>query len=95
MRIFGEKPISRMNGVRTGDFGRAQDIGDIPIAQHAVGGPHAYPFISRTGVQAMDIGFRMNGDGFNPEFLTGSDDPEGDFTPICNQYFFKHSRPRE
>jgi hypothetical protein len=37
------------------------------------------------------IGLTIDRYRFNPHFLTGTDDAQSDFSPICNQYFFKHN----
>jgi hypothetical protein len=41
-------------------------------------------------VHGIDIGLRVNGDGFDIEFFAGADDAEGDFTTVGDEDFFKH-----
>jgi hypothetical protein len=41
-------------------------------------------------VHGIDIGFRINGNGFDAEFTAGTDDPEGNFPSVSDQNFFEH-----
>ncbi len=80
-----------MNGIGAGDFRRAQDIGNIAIAEGRVGRTHADLFVGGTDVQAGGVGFRMDGDGLDAELFTGADDPKGDLSAIGYQNFLEHA----
>jgi len=40
-------------------------------------------------VHRIDIGFGINSDSFDVEFLAGADDTEGDFTTVGDENFFE------
>ena len=44
-------------------------------------------------MQGLRIRFRVDSSRLNTEPLTSSDDPEGDFSPVGNQYFLKQKVP--
>jgi hypothetical protein len=44
-------------------------------------------FIGKLYVQAVLVGSRINGNGFDAHFAAGADDPEGNFPPVGDQYF--------
>jgi hypothetical protein len=44
-------------------------------------------------VLGPSIGFAEDGNGFNTEFLAGTDDPQGDFATIGDKNATEHSDP--
>jgi hypothetical protein len=41
-------------------------------------------------MQAVSVGRGINGDRFDTHFAGRADNPQCDFSAVCNQYFFKH-----
>jgi len=79
-----------MNGIHPGNFCRTQDIWDISVAQSPFRRPYTNMFIGIAHMQGVGIRFRINGHGFNAEFLTGPDYSNSNLSPIGYQNFFKH-----
>ena len=41
-------------------------------------------------METFQVGLGIDGDGLDPEFFAGSDDPEGDFAAIGDEDFLEH-----
>ena len=63
-----------MHGIHVGDFGGADDGGDIQVAARAFGRADADGLIGETHVQTVAIGFGIDGDGLDAEFFASADD---------------------
>src|SRR5579864_5784658 len=79
-----------MNGFHIGNFGRADDRGDVEIAARTLSRADANRFVGEAHMQAMTIGLRINGDGSDSQVLTGADDANGDLASIGDQDFLEH-----
>src|SRR6185295_3079338 len=91
VRILGEEAITGMDGVRSGNLGRAEDVGNISIAECGVGRSDADLFVGGADMAARRIGFGEDRDRLDAEFLTGLNDPERDLTAIGYQDFLEHT----
>ncbi len=89
--IFGKESIAGMDGVRSGDLGCTQNVGDISIAEGGVRRSDADLLVSGANMEACRIGFGKDCHGFNAEFLAGTNHPERDLTAIGYQHFLKHA----
>ena len=88
--VLGQETVSGMNGVHVPDFRRAQDPIDLQITFRARGRPDTNCFIRQLDVKGVDVGFRINRQGPNPEFLASPDDPQSNLAAVSDQDFFKH-----
>ena len=88
--VLGEESIAGMDGIRTGDLGRAQDVGNISVAESGVGRPDADLLVGCAYMRARRIGLRKDRHGLNAEFLTGPNHPERNLTAIGYQHFLEH-----
>ena len=81
-----------MDRVRAGDFRGGNDVRDIEVAFGRRAGADTDGFVRHLDVQAVAVGFGMDGDGFKPHLAAGADDAHGDFAAVGDQDFLKHSR---
>jgi hypothetical protein len=89
--VLGEEPIAGMDGVCPGDLGRAQDVGNISVAESGVRRPDADLLVGCAHMKARGIGLGIDRDGLNAEFLTGTNYAERDLTAIGYQHFLEHA----
>ena len=90
--VFGEKAVARMNGVRIGNLGRADDAVDLEIALRTRGRADANGLVSKLDMEGLDVGLRVNGDAADAEFLAGADDAQGDLAAVGNEETLDHVR---
>ena len=95
VRIFGKKPVTRMDRFDVRDFGRADDLRDVQVTFARSRRPDANGFIGESHVERVPVGFGIDRDRGNAQFLARIDDAQGDFTAIGNEDFSKHFRPVE
>ena len=90
--VFGEKSVAGMNGVRIGDFGRADDAVNLEIALRTRGRADANGLVGKLDMEGLDVGLRVNGDAADAEFLAGPDDAQGDLAAVGNEETSDHVR---
>ena len=95
IRIFGEKAVAGMDRVDIGDFRRADHVGNVQIAFRAARRPDADGFVREAHMQRVAVGFGIDGDGGDAQFLAGANHPQGDLTAIGDQNFAKHRLANE
>src|SRR5262249_35036683 len=83
--VLAQESIAGMDGVDIRDLGRADDGGDVQIAARALGGPDANGLVGETRMQAVTVGFRIDRDSADAEFLARANDPPGDFAAIRDE----------
>src|SRR5579859_1905332 len=88
--IFCEEPVTGMDGVRVGDLGGSHDMWDIEIGIEAGGLSNTHGFISELDMQAFLIRRGVDRYGLDAHLATGTNDPEGNFSSVGDQYLFKH-----
>jgi len=79
-----------MNGVDVGHFGGADDAVNPQITVRCRSLADANGLVGQLNVHGIGVRLRINGDGADVQFLASADDPNGDFTAIGDQDFFKH-----
>ena len=89
--VLGEEPIAGMDGVRSGNLGRAQDVGNISVAESGIRRPDADLLVGCAHMEARYIGLGKDGDGLDSKFLTGTNYAERDLTAIGYQHFLEHA----
>jgi hypothetical protein len=77
--------------IRIGYFGGRHEAGDIQVGIRTGGFSNAHGFVREAHVQAILISCGINGYGLDPHFPACPDHPQRDLSPVCNQYFLKHS----
>jgi hypothetical protein len=66
------------------------DAIDFEIGFLGRAGADANRFVGQLNMQRIDIGFGINREGFDAEFLAGPDHPERDLATIGDEYFVEH-----
>ena len=89
VRILRQRSVARMDGVRIGQLGRADDVGHVAVAEFAGGRPDADIFFGVAQVQRMGIGLRVHGHGGDAQILAGPDDAQCDLPAIGDEYLLK------
>src|SRR5215831_6366095 len=90
MRVLRKEAVARMNRVNVADLGRAHDPIDSQITLKAGRRTDADRFIGELDVQRIDVCFRIDRQGANPEFLTGANHTQRDLSAVSNQYLLEH-----
>ncbi len=88
--VLAQQSVAGMDRIHIGDFGGADDGGNVEIAFVQARRPDADGFVGKADVQRVAVGFAVDGDGLDAEFLAGTDDAQGDFAAIRNQDFLEH-----
>src|SRR5690606_13535795 len=63
--VFGEEAVAGVDGVDVGDFGGADDPVGFQITGGGGGRADADGFIGQLHGQGLDVGFRIDGEGFD------------------------------
>jgi hypothetical protein len=71
-----------VDGVRTGYFGGGDDGRDVQVTLGRGRGADADGFVGQFDVQAVFVGFGMDGNGGNAHFAAGAQDAECDFPTV-------------
>src|SRR5580704_17916793 len=79
-----------MNRVHVRDFRRTDNAVNSKVAFRRLSLANANGFICELNMHRIRVRLRINGDGADVQFLTGADDPNGDFPAVGDQNFFKH-----
>ena len=82
VRVLRQKTVAGMDRIHVADFGRAHDAVDLQITFRARRRADANRLVRELDVERIDIRFRINREGANPQFLAGADDAEGDFAAV-------------
>ena len=87
--VLAQEAVARMDGVHVGDFRGADDGGDVQVAAGALGRADADGLVGETHVRAVTVGFRIDGDRLDSQFLAGADDANGNLAPIGDENLAK------
>ena len=90
IRVFTQKTIARMDGLRAGRFGGGDDHIGQQITLAAGRRADAYCLIGQRHVACVFVCVGIHGDGCNAHLAGGCNDAAGDFAAIGNQNFCKH-----
>src|SRR5882757_7265153 len=88
--VFGEKSVTRVNGVNIGDLGSADYVRDIQITFAAAGWADTNRFIGKPHMQRIAVRLRVHGNRGDSQLLAGTNHPQGNFAAIGYQNFFEH-----
>ena len=87
MRVFGQKPVSGVNRVRTGDPGGRHHRGHVEVRARRVRRTDAHRLVGEHDVEAVPVGIGMYRHRRNAELAAGGDDSYRDLSPIGYQDF--------
>src|SRR5690606_14258968 len=90
VRLFGKVAVSRMDGVHLGEDGSGQDVRDVQIRLSRRPGSYANRLIGQAHVQAVPVGLRIDGNGFNAQFPATAQDAQRDFTTVRDKDSSEH-----
>ena len=90
MRILGQKPVTRMDGLDVANFRSADDPVDLEVAFLAGRIANANCLIRQLHVQRVGIRFRINSQRTDTQFFAGANDSHSDFTAIGYEDFVEH-----
>ena len=79
-----------MNGISLGNLSGCNDAVGLEITLGTGTRADANGFVRKLDVHGIDIGLRIDGDGFDSEFATGADDAEGNFPPVGDENTLEH-----
>ena len=88
--ILRQQAVAGMDRVDVGDFGGADDGGNVQITLRKLRRADADGFIGKTHVQRVAVRFAVNGDRANAEFLARADDAQGNLAAIGYQNLLEH-----
>ena len=82
--VLAEQAVAGMDRVDVGDFGSADDGGNVEVAFVQARRADADGFVGKAHVQRVAVGLAVDGDRLDAEFLAGADDAQGNFPAIRN-----------
>ena len=84
MGVLSEESIAWMNRIHIANLRGAHDAIDLEITFRARRRPDANGFIRKLNVQRIHVGFRIDRQRSDAEFLACADYPQRDLTTIGN-----------
>jgi hypothetical protein len=85
--VLGQKPVTRVYGVGTGDLCRRDDAISAKVTLARRRGPDANRFIGETHVERIAVSRGVDRHGLDTHLVTRADDTQRDLAAVCNQYF--------
>ena len=92
-RIFGEKPVARVDGLRTGRLRRGHDLVDREIGLRGLSRTDKNRLIGHLHMHRVAVRLGIDGHGVDAEPPRGPDDAAGDFAPIGDEKLGEHAVP--
>ena len=89
-RRFTEKAVARVNAVRLGFLGNAEDRLLLEITLRYSSRSDTVGFLSVTDMKRIPIRFRVNRDRLDAKAFEGPNDPASNFAAISDKNFFEH-----
>ena len=80
--VFGKEAVAGVDGICIGNLGGGDNGGDIQIALCRGGGTDTHGFIGKFDVEAVFVGFGVDGNGGNAHFTAGPQHPQCDFAAV-------------
>lgn len=91
--VLRKEAIARMDGLRTGDLGGRDDIGDVEVRERGRRRADADALVCHLDSARVTICLRVHDDALDAELMCGTHDAQGDFATIGDENLVKHSRP--
>ena len=84
--VFRQEAVAGMNRLRVGDFGRADDRGNVQVALRRRRRADAYRLVGKPHVFGIRVGFRVDDDGLDGQLAARTLDAQRDFAAIGDQH---------
>src|SRR5579859_2846278 len=91
VRILGQEAITRVNCLGVSDLGGTDYRRNVQITIGGCGRSYANRFIGQPHVFGIGIGDRMHRNGLDSQFTAGALNAKSNFTPVRDEYLFKHA----
>ncbi len=86
LRLFREKPVARVNGIRPSPKSGGDDGPNTQIAFRGRCRTDAYNAVGHLGRQTFQVRLRRRQDRLNSQIPAGANDPNGYFPPVGHQH---------
>src|SRR5438132_4845072 len=90
MRVLRQESVTGMDGVTGCDFGGAEDVRDVAVAEARIGRSDTEMLIGHPDVHGIIVHLGVDRHAADAEFLAGPDDPNRNFSAVCHEDFFEH-----
>lgn len=90
MGVLREESVPRMDGIHVGDLGGADDAVDAQVAFRGRTLSDADGLVGHVDVHGIGVGFGVDRDGPDVQFLASADDAHGDFPAIGDEDLLEH-----
>ena len=88
--VFRKQAVAGMDGIHVGNFGGADHSRNIQIALRKRRRADADGFVGETHVQRIAVGFAVNRNRADAQFLAGANHPQSDFATVRDEDFLEH-----
>src|SRR5450830_252312 len=92
--VFREEAVARVDRRGTGHFRGRDDGRDVQVGLGGRRRADAHGFVRQAQVHQLLVGIGVDGDGLDPQFLAGAQDPQCNFTAVGDQDYFQLRRIR-
>jgi hypothetical protein len=82
LRVLGQEPVSGMDGIGAGDLGGGDQTRDSQIRFARRRRPDADVIVGEPHVQRFAVGFRVHGDGLDPQLAARANHAQRDLSAI-------------
>ena len=90
--VLGEETVARMDGLRTSNLGRCDDVGGVEIRERRRGRTDADAFVGHLNGTRVLVGLGIHDDALDAELVGGAHDAQGDFASVGDEDLVKHAR---
>ncbi len=88
--VLAQQSVTGMDGVDVGNFGSANHSGHVEIAIAQPWWPDADGLVGKAHMQRVAVGFAIDRNRLDAQFLAGADDAQGYLATIRNEDFLEH-----
>ena len=89
--VLAQEAVTRVNCLCVGNLCGRNDGRHIEVTVCGRGRPDADRLVGKLDIFGVSVSFRVNHHRLDAKLPAGALDAQGDFTAVCNQYFFKHA----
>jgi hypothetical protein len=89
--VLRKEAIAGVDRIHVRNFGGANEAVNLEIALGCGGFADADGFVGYLHVHGVDVGFGVDGDGADVQFLAGANDADSDFAAVGYEYFLEHA----
>ena len=88
--VLGEEPIARVHRLGPAASDRIEDRGGVQITLGRSLAAEGVRLVRQTDVERLTVELGVDGDGFDAEFATRTDDPHRDLATVGDEDLGKH-----